>query len=297
MGSSPNRRYRRDCQAACSVCRPCTAFTLGAWRRYDPQSCGSPERHLEVRVGNVETASGGRQVFSAIAKADTDIRAVICRSLDAVGRTGDTALTAFTDGCPGLRGSLADAGVDEPPMLDWFHVAMRLQHLKQIAGALPADDPARGAAKAVIVAEVEHLHWRIWNGKATDAQISIDRIRAVMHHFRGEPDQRRSTAPSRKLWTALRALDGYLTRQSAWLVNDTERHRAGLRVGTAITEGTANFLVNRRMNKSQQMRWSRRGADLLLQVRCAVYNGTLGSGFGQKFQPANDPYPQMATAA
>jgi len=50
-----------------------------------------------------------------------------------------------------------------------------------------------------------------------------------------------------------------------------ERHRAGL--GTSITEGTANFLVNRRMNKSQQMRWSRRGADLLLQ--CAAFNGTL----------------------
>jgi len=27
------------------------------------------------------------------------------------------------------------------------------------------------------------------------------------------------------------------------------------------------------MNKSQQMRWSRRGADLLLQVRAAVLNG------------------------
>jgi len=116
----------------------------------------------------------------------------------------------------------------------------------------------------VIVAEVERLHWRIWNGKAQDAQISLDRIRAVMHHFQGEPDQRGSSAPSRKLWAALRALDSYLTGQSAGLVNYAERHRAGLRVGTAITEGTANFLVNRRMNKSQQMRWSRRGADLLL---------------------------------
>jgi len=261
------------------------------------RSCAEGERHLEVRVGNIETASGGRQVFGAVAKADTDIRAVIRRSLDTVGRTGGTALTAFTDGCPGLRRILADAGVDKPPMLDWFHVAMRLQHLKQIANGLSADDPARGAAKAVIVAEVERLHWRIWNGKAKDAQISIDRIHAVMHHFRGEPDQRRSTAPSRKLWTALRALDGYLVSQSAWLVNYAERHLAGLRVGTAITEGTANFLVNRRMNKLQQMRWSRRGADLLLQVRCAAYDGTLGSGFGQKFQPANDPYPPMAIAA
>ena len=261
------------------------------------RSCEDGERHLEVRVGNVETASGGRQVFGAVAKADTDIKVLIRRSLDAVGRTADTMLTAFTDGCSGLRRILADAGVTEAPILDWFHIAMRLQHLEQIAGGLSADDPARVAAKAVIVEEVDHLHWRLWNGKAKDAQISIDRICAVMHHFRDEQGQRRSIAPSRKLWTALHALDGYLSGQSDWLVNYAERHRAGLRVGTAITEGTANFLVNRRMNKSQQMRWSRRGADRLLQVRCAVYNGTLGSGFGQRFQPANDRHPQATIAA
>ena len=209
-------------------------------------------------------------------------------NLDAVGQAKDTALTAFTDGCPGLRRILADAGVTTRPMLDWFHVAMRLRHLKQIASALSADKPARAGAKAVIVEEVERLPWRIWNGKAMDTQVSANRICAVMHSFQDEPDGRKPIPPSRKLWTALQARDGYLTSQSAWLVNYAERHRAGLRVGTAITEGTANFLVNRRMNKSQQMRWSRRGADLLPQVRCAVYNGTLGSGFGQKFQPAND---------
>ena len=261
------------------------------------RSCADGERHLEVRVGNVETPSGGRQVFGAVVSADTDIEELIRRNLDAVGRTKDTAVTAFTDGCPGLRSILADAGVVGPPILDWFHIAMRLQHLKQIAAGLSADDPARVAAKAVIVAEVERLHWRLWNGKAKNARTSIDRIRAVMHHFRGERGRRKSIAPARKLWTALHALDGYLTGQSDWTVNYAQRHRAGLRVGTAITEGTANFLVNRRMNKSQQMRWSRRGADLLLQVRCAVYNGTLGSGFGQKFQPANDPSPPMAIAA
>jgi hypothetical protein len=57
-------------------------------------------------------------------------------------------------------------------------------------------------------------------------------------------------------------LDGYLSGQNAWLVNYADRHCAGLRVGTAITAGTANFLVLGWMNKSQQMRWSRRGADL-----------------------------------
>jgi hypothetical protein len=134
----------------------------------------------------------------------------------------------------------------------------------------------------VVVGEVDRLHWRLWNGKATNARISIERIHAVMHHFKGESGPGKSIAASR---TALHAIDSYLTGQSDWLVNYAKRHRAGLRVSTAITEGTADFLVNRRMNKSQHMRWSRRGADLLLQVRCAVYNGTLGSGFGQRSNP------------
>jgi hypothetical protein len=261
------------------------------------RSCEAGERHLEVRIGNVETATGHRQVFGAVAKTDTDLAALIRRSLGAVGRTEGTRLTAFTDGCAGLRRLLLDAGVEGLPILDWFHLAMPLQHLTQVAGSLSSDGPERAAAKAVIVEEVERLRWRLWNGKARDAGISLERIQAAMPAFQGEPDSRRSVAPSRKLWTALRALDDYLTGQSDWLVDYAERHRAGLRVGTSLTEGTANFLVNRRMAKSQQMRWTRRGADLLLQVRCAVYNGTLGTGFGQRFHAANDQHAPMAVAA
>jgi hypothetical protein len=115
------------------------------------RSCEDGERHLEVRVGNVEAESGGRQIFGAVAKSDTDIKVLIGRSLDAVGRTEDTVLTAFTGGCSGLQCILADAGVAELPILDWFHIGMRLQHLKQIASSLSADEPARIAAKAVIV--------------------------------------------------------------------------------------------------------------------------------------------------
>jgi hypothetical protein len=157
-----------------------------------------------------------------------------------------------------------------------------LQHTKLAAASLSTDNPDRMTARAVIVAEVERLHWRIWNGKAKNAQRSIKRIRKVMPIFKGEQSQGAKGVASRKLWHALHAVDRYLRGQAAWLVNYVKRYRAGLRVDTSITEGTANFLVNRRMNKSQQMRWSRRGADLLLQVRCAVYNGTLGAGFGHR---------------
>jgi hypothetical protein len=255
------------------------------------------ERHLEVRVGNVETVDGGRQVFGAVARTETDITALIQRTLETVGRTDTTEVTAFTDGCPGLRAVLANAGVTKSPILDWFHIAMRLQHTKLAAANLSTDDPDRVTAKAAIVAEVERLHWRIWNGKAKNAQRSIKRIRRVMHVFKGETSQSAKGVASRKLWHALHAIDKYLRGQAAWLVNYAQRYRAGLRVGTSITEGTANFLVNRRMNKSQQMRWSRKGADLLLQVRCAVYNGTLGAGFGHRFDRISNANPAFAKAA
>jgi hypothetical protein len=273
-----------------------TAITISLASTFIP-SRDEGERHLEVRVGNVETVDGGRQVFGAVTRAETDITALIKRTLETVGRTDATEVTAFTDGCPGLRTVLANAGGLKPPFLDWFHIAMRLQHTKQAAANLSADEPDRVTAKAVIVAEVERLHGRIWNGKAKNAQRSIKRIRKVMHVFKGEHSHGVKGVASRKLWHALHAVDKYLRGQAAWLINYAKRHRAGLRVGTSITEGTANFLVNRRMNKSQQMRWSRVGADLLLQVRCAVYNGTLGAGFGDRFDRIPNVDPAFAKAA
>jgi ethanolamine utilization microcompartment shell protein EutS len=259
------------------------------------RSCEVGQRHLEVHLGKVERSDGGRQVFAAVARTDTAIEALIRRGLADVGKTTNTELTAFTDGCSGLRSTLVNAGVTRPPGLDWFHIAMRLQHAKKTACTLPADTPERENARAMIVAEVDRLHWRIWNGKAKDAKITLERIRQVMPVFQGDGDRKRDPS-SRRLWTALREIDRYLTSQIAWLVNYAKRHRAGLRVGTSLTEGTANFLVNRRMNKAQQMRWSRRDADLLLQVRCAGINGKLGSSFGQLFH-AVDPASELAMAA
>src|SRR4051812_48949470 len=215
---------------------PSTAISVSVDATY-VRSREEGGRHLEVKVGNAETDAGGRQVFAAVAGSETDVVALIGRTLDSVGRTRATMLTGFTDGCAGLRLTLAAASVTAPPILDWFHIAMRLQHLEQTAAALSTDTPARQEAKAMIVAEADRLRWRLWNGKAKDAQVSIERIRAVIHHFRGEPDRHRSIAPSRKLWTALLALDGYLVSQADWTVNYAERHRAGLRVGTAILAG------------------------------------------------------------
>ena len=244
---------------------------------------------------NVETASGGRQVFGAVAGSDTDIKMLIRRNLEAVGQTEDTALTAFTDGCAGLRRILADADLAEPPIARLVpyrnETSASEANCQRSVDRRPGADGSEGCDRrgdrAIALA---HLEWK--------SQKCTEKHRPHPHGYASNSRASRvAKSPSRphescgprcRRWTVISAARRH------WLINYAERQRAGLRVGTAITEGTANFLVNRRMNKSQQMRWSRRGADLLLQVRCAVYNGTFGSAYGQKFQPANDSSAPLA---
>jgi hypothetical protein len=50
-------------------------------------------------------------------------------------------------------------------------------------------------------------------------------------------------------------------------------HCRGERISTAAVESMVNQLIERRMTKKQPMRWSRRGAHRLIQVRLAVLEG------------------------
>ena len=77
---------------------------------------------------------------------------------------------------------------------------MRLQHLEQTAAALSTDTPVRQEAKAVIVVEADRLRWRLWNGKAKDAQASIERIRAGCSATRRMAGQRQQGCPVAGTW-------------------------------------------------------------------------------------------------
>jgi uncharacterized membrane protein YhfC len=92
---------------------------------------------------------------------------------------------------------------------------------------------------------------------------------------------------------------GYLYRNAESPVNYNIARIAGERVSTAHVESTVNQLVNWRMCKKQQMRWSAIGVQLLLHVRTADLNSRLRNYVG--FKPdmrlaANDDRP-IAMAA
>ena len=69
---------------------------------------------------------------------------------------------------------------------------------------------------------------------------------------------------------------GYIENNADALIDYGRRYRAGKPISSSRAEGTVNQLVNARMNKRRQMRWSPRGAHRVLQVRAAVLDGRFG---------------------
>ena len=70
-------------------------------------------------------------------------------------------------------------------------------------------------------------------------------------------------------------LEGYLYSNIGSLTDYGRAWRQGERIATANIESTVNQLINQRICKKRQMRWSRLGAQLVLHVRTAHLNGDL----------------------
>jgi hypothetical protein len=87
------------------------------------------------------------------------------------------------------------------------------------------------------------------------------------------------------LLKAVSEFGGYLRANATWLPNYGERYRAGETISSAFVESTVNQVISKRMVKKQQMRWTQKGAHLLLQVRTKVLNDELCDAF-QRWYPA-----------
>ena len=89
-------------------------------------------------------------------------------------------------------------------------------------------------------------------------------------------------------------LDTYVSGQSDITIDYATARRCEEPISTAITESTVQWLLHRRMNAQQQMRWSPRGAHLMLKVRTAVMNGTLDRDYAIAERWARRPFWRAA---
>ncbi len=69
-----------------------------------------------------------------------------------------------------------------------------------------------------------------------------------------------------------------LEANAQYLVNYGCRYRRGMLISSSIAESAVNEVGSMRCAKRRQMRWTNKGAHLLVQVRVAVLNGELKMG-------------------
>ena len=121
--------------------------------------------------------------------------------------------------------------------------------------------------------QLESLKWRLWHGNVYRALQIVEDLECDL-----DSDVDR-TERETKLLKAVSEFHHYIEVNRAFIPNYGDRYRHGETITTSFAESTVNQVISRRMVKQQQMRWTERGAPLLLPVRTRVLKDELRATF------------------
>jgi hypothetical protein len=249
-----------------------------------------PARTFEVVVGQVRGAGDAPTRFAFVRQGSTAGAATIAQTLRAHGVNADTRVTALSDGDAGLRAMQRAAAPDADPILDWFHIAMRWQHVHQLAtGAMRQGQTAE--ARTWLLDQIERAKWALWNGQLRKAFGHLSELRVWTWNSGADPSW------LEHLRIHLSELTAYLDANADALPDYGARYRAGQPISTAFAESAVNQIIAKRMIKRQQMRWNRDTVQPFLTVRVAVLNDTLEQAFRTwhaGFRPLEGPAASCA---
>ena len=228
---------------------------------------------FEVIAGKAMPATGRSSCFGYVQTYDSKPKRRLFEVLAAQGMQPNQQVTFLTDGGEDIRDLPRRLNPHAEHLLDWFHITMRITVLTQLTKG-PRSVPE---TPSDVAAQLQRLKWFLWHGNIFRARQTIDDITADLEDedTGGQHDKDRHD----KFAKAVREFGGYLAANASAIPNYGERRRAGETISTSFVESAVNQVISKRMVKKQQMRWSPRGAHLLLQIRTRVLNDTLADDY------------------
>lgn len=198
-------------------------------------------------------------------------------------------MDVVTDGARGMRQLVTSVAPNvAPKILDWFHLGMKLQAVKSPLFARPLD----WREPPVVICQCGHL-WRrvrdaLWRGQGEKA---IELVRTLIASLGEENPVLPAlyTGCASTAHRAATALPTFLIHNQRDLIDYQRARMAGWRISSASAESVMNHLVNRRLSKRQQMRWSIKGAHCLLQTRVELLDGRLEECFAVRYPHFRSP--------
>jgi hypothetical protein len=232
---------------------------------------------FEVIVGKSVPAEGPAKRFGLVNGYDEKPKRRVFELLRGQGLQMNQDITFLSDGGDTVRDLQLYLSPQAEHVLDWFHITMRLTVMGQMAKGLSAYKP-----RAELETDLERVKWYLWHGNVFRALQVLDEIQFDLEAIEDEGGETEKVA---KLTKAVREFHGYIEANQPFIPNYSERYRYGETISTAFAESTVNEVVSKRMVKQQQMRWTKRGAHLLLQVRTQTLNDDLQATF-RRWYPA-----------
>jgi hypothetical protein len=226
---------------------------------------------FEVIVGKSLPDEGTSKCFGFVHTYDTKPKRRLFEVLKSQGMQANQQVTFLSDGGDTVRELQMYLHPEAEHVLDWFHIALRVTTMGQMAKGLAPRE--RVEVNNDVETQLERAKWYLWHGNVFRALQVLDDL--VMDLDDIEP----ITEGLKKLQKAVHEFRGYIAVNKPFIPNYGDRYRHGETISTAFVESTVNQVVSRRMVKQQQMRWTQRGAHLLLQVRTQALNDDLRATF------------------
>jgi hypothetical protein len=243
---------------------------------------------FEVIAGKSQPAEGPAKSFGFVQTYDPKPKRRLFEVLRSQGMQLNQQVTFLTDGGEDVRDLPRYLNPQAEHLLDWFHVTMRLTVLGQLAKGLRSRGTLNLAAE--VAAELERLKWFLWHGNVFRALQVVEELEVDLDTDEAGPEQR-------KLLKVVTEFGGYVRANATCIPNYGERYRNGEAISSAFVESAVNQVVSKRMVKKQQMRWTPRGAHLLLQVRTRVLNDELAGAFHRWYPAFTRPSAEQEFAA
>ena len=139
---------------------------------------------------------------------------------------------------------------------------------------------------------MEHVRWRLWHGQVRRALYLIGDTVAALDAIASVGSAARAMAG--KVGALVRGLETYVAGQAAMIIDYAAARHDAEPISTEPTESTVHWLLHRRMGARQQVRWSPRGAHMMLRVRTAVANGTFERDYAVAERWAPRPFRRAA---
>ena len=176
-------------------------------------------------------------------------------------------VTFLSDGGETVRFAQLGFGDRGEYVLDWFHIAMRIQNLEQMIKGRPAH--CDGPSNTALIKTLHGAKWHLWHGCPYPALRRLEILGSVLD-AEASPEEA-------KLLGKLEEFIVYLDNNRHFIVNYGDCYRHGEPIASGFVESAVNQVVSKRFVKRQQMAWRPRHAHNLLQIRTAVLNNQLRS--------------------